>query len=216
MVLFTPDQSRDFRNAEPFPHLVVDNFWSDDELRMAAAEFPVPADPRWKTYPDPKEWGKRCMDDPSTWSRGVGQLMAHLCSEVMCEALEDLTGHRGLTPDPLGGGMHMTGTGGRLDMHVDFNIHPDGKRLRKLNLLVFLNDEWDREWGGTLYLGPGMEKAVVPTWNRTVIFECSEESWHGHPGPIEGDHWRKSVACYYYVPMDKAAEVTPHTTEWLR
>lgn len=213
MVLFTPDQAVKFRNADPFPHLVVDNFWSDDELSMAAAEFPEPADPRWKTYRDPKEYGKRCMDDPSTWSRGVAQFMSHMASEVMCESLEDLTGFRGLTADPIGGGMHMTGEGGRLDMHVDFNVHPDGKRLRKLNVLVFMNREWDFTWGGTLFLGQHEDKGILPIWNRMVIFECSDKSWHGHPEPVVGGHWRKSLACYYYVPMDVAVE--PHTTTWL-
>jgi hypothetical protein len=213
MVLFTPDQAREFRNADPFPHIVVDNFWSDDDLKLAAAEFPEPADPRWKTYRDPKEWGKRCMDEPHTWPRSVAQLMAHLQSPVMCEALEDLTGLRGLTADGLGGGMHMTGEGGRLDMHVDFNVHPDGKRLRRLNVLVFLNEEWNWEWGGTLFLGEKTDKGILPLFNKMVIFECSDKSWHGHPGPIVGNRWRKSLACYYYVPMD--SEVEAHTTTWL-
>lgn len=213
MVLFTPDQTREFRNADPFPHIVVDNFWSADELEMAAAEFPEPADTRWKTYRDPKEWGKRCMDEPNTWQRGVGQLMAHLQSEVMCEALEDLTGFAPLTGDYIGGGMHMTGTDGRLDMHVDFNVHPDGARLRRLNLLVFLNPEWEKEWGGVLYLGPNRDVEVVPAFNRMVIFACSDESWHGHPEPIVGNHWRKSLASYYYTPLE--GEVEAHTTEWL-
>ncbi|QEQ93687.1 hypothetical protein SEA_ZUKO_109 [Streptomyces phage Zuko] len=213
MPLFTPDQALAFRNAEPFPHIVLDGFWSDDELSMAAAEFPEPADPRWKTYRDPKEWGKRCMDEPHTWPRGVAQLMAHLQSPVMCEALEDLTGLRGITSDAVGGGMHMTGEGGRLDMHVDFNVHPDGKRLRKLNVLVFMNREWNTEWGGTLYLGEDRDRAVFPGWNRMVIFECSDKSWHGHPEPIVGGAWRKSVAAYFYVPMDEVVEA--HTTTWL-
>lgn len=213
MVLFTPDQHRAFRNAEPFPHIVVDNFWSDDELSMAAAEFPEPADPRWKTYRDPKEYGKRCMDEPSTWSRGVGQLLAHMASEVFCESLEDLTGFAPLTADAVGGGMHMTGEGGRLDMHVDFNVHPDGKRHRRLNVLTFLNPEWEREWGGVLYLGPNRDIEVLPVFNRMVIFACSDESWHGHPDPIVGGHWRKSLACYFYTPV--AEELIPHTTTWL-
>lgn len=215
MALFTPDQARDFRNAEPFPHIVVDNFWDFDELWECLQDFPKPSDPRWKTYRDPKEWGKRCMDEPSTWPRSGAQLVSHMASRVMCESLEDLTGLKGLTADPLGGGMHMTGQGGRLDMHVDFNVHPDGQRLRKLNLLVFLNPEWEKEWGGILRLGRAGEVSIVPKFNRMVIFECSDQSWHGHPEPIVGGHWRRSLACYYYVPRNQAETVEPHTTTWL-
>src|SRR3546814_17728606 len=97
------------------------------------------------------------MDDASQWGRGVGQFMAHMHSPVMCQALEELTGMEGLTADALGGGLHMTGTGGRLDMHVDFNVHPDGQRLRRLNVLTFLARDWDPEGGGVLYLGENKE-----------------------------------------------------------
>src|SRR3546814_8116284 len=99
------------------------------------------------------------MDDASQWGRGVGQFMAHMHSPVMCQALEELTGMEGLTADALGGGLHMTGTGGRLDMHVDFNVHPDGQRLRRLNVLTFLARDWDPAWGGVLYLGENQERS---------------------------------------------------------
>src|SRR3546814_2937191 len=131
----------------------------------------------------------------------------------MCQALEELTGMEGLTADALGGGLHMTGTGGRLDMHVDFNVHPDGQRLRRLNVLTFLARDWDTAWGGVLYLGENQEVEVVTAWNRMVIFACSDVSWHGQPEPDVGDHWRKSLACYYYTPKDR--DVSAHTTTWL-
>lgn len=215
MVLFTPDQVRSFQNADPFPHIVVDNFWDHDLLARAYEQFASPADPRWKTYRETQEWGKRCMDEPLTWSNGVAQMMSHMASPSVVEALEDLTGFKGLTADWVGGGAHMTGEGGRLDMHVDFNVHPDGKRLRKLNVLVFMNPEWDPLWGGVLYLGEHKEVEVIPTWNRMVIFECSDKSWHGHPEPVTRDQWRRSLACYYYVPVSEGDDVQPHTTTWL-
>lgn len=210
---FTPEQAEAFKNAKPFPHLVVDGFWSDTELELCAAEFPD-AHGNWTMYGDPRERGKRCMDNPAFWGPNVMQTMAHLSSPVMIQALEELTGLKGLTCDTIGGGMHMTGEGGLLDMHVDFNVHPDGQRLRRLNVLTFMNREWDSEWGGTLYLGENREVSVFPGWNRLVIFECSDVSWHGHPEPIvAGDHWRKSLAAYYYVPLDQP--VSTRDTTWL-
>lgn len=213
MPLFTPRQAEEFKNAKPFPHLVVDGFWSDTDLELCAAEFPEPSDRRWKTYPDPKEYGKRALDDPNQWGRGVGQFMAHCSSPAMLDALEQLTDIAPLSADAVGGGMHMTGTDGRLDMHVDFNVHPDGQKIRRLNVLTFMARDWDPEWGGVLYLGENKEVEVVPAWNRMVIFACSDVSWHGHPDPIIGDHWRKSLACYYYTPKDR--DVSARTTTWL-
>src|SRR3546814_1088592 len=64
--------------AQPFPHIVVDGFWSDTDLELCEMEFPSPADSLWRTYPDPKEYGKRAMDDDSQWGRGVGQFMAQI------------------------------------------------------------------------------------------------------------------------------------------
>lgn len=201
-----------FAAATPFPHLVLDNLWPDNELRAAAAEFPPGDDPRWMTYPDPKEYGKRAGDH-RMWGPATRRFFTIARSQDTCRRLEDLTGIGPLTADDVGGGMHMTGPGGRLETHVDFNVHPSLPLERRLNLLVFLNDEWDREWGGVLYLGRQREVEVVPLFNRTVIFACSSESWHGHPDPVVGEHWRRSLACYYYAPL--RPETGPaHTTVW--
>src|SRR3546814_19268220 len=124
------------------------------------------------------------MDDASQWGRGVGQFMAHMHSPVMCQALEELTGMEGLTADALGGGLHMTGTGGRLDMHVDFNVHSDGQRLRRFNVLTFLARDWDPAWGGVLYMGENQEGEVVPAWNRRA--GRSEEGRDGKEGISTG------------------------------
>lgn len=197
--------------TDPFPHVVIDGMWSADTLRRAADEFPGPEDPRWITYPQPEEWGKRAGDQ-RMWGPAVSHAMGELKSDRTCTMLEQLTGLSGLTPDDLGGGMHLTCTGGRLDMHRDFSVHPDG-RERKLNMLVFLNDEWEREWGGTLYLGRDRQVGVLPVFNRTVIFECGPESWHGHPEPVVSGQCRKSLACYWYGPPREGVPV--HSTVWM-
>lgn len=196
---------------KPFPHAVLDGIWSTDTLDMAAAEFPGAEDPRWITYPQPEEYGKRA-GDARMWGPAVSHAMEILRSGWTREGLEKLTGIPGLSPDDLGGGMHMTCEGGRLAMHRDFSVHPDG-RERRLNMLVFLNEEWEREWGGVLYLGADREVEVMPTFNRTVVFECGPASWHGHPEPVTAGHCRKSLACYWYTPAREGVPV--HSTVWL-
>jgi hypothetical protein len=208
----TRDLRAAFQTAAPFPHAVIDGLWNPDQLRACAAEFPPATDPRWATYPDPKEYGKRAGDS-RMWGPVTQRffMQAHLAET--CELLEEWTGIGPLMADDLGGGMHVTGEGGRLDMHRDFNRHPSLPLERRLNLLVFLNEVWEREWGGVLYLGREREVEVLPLFGRTVLFACGPESWHGHPEPIVGEHWRKSLAVYFYAPL--RAETAPsHSTVW--
>ena len=196
---------------DPFPHAIADGLWPLDRLEAAAAEFPPPVDPRWVTYPQPQEWGKRC-GGPEMQGPVVRGLMAELAGAAQKAWLEELTGIEGLVPSAVGGGMHMTGDGGRLAMHRDFNVLPGTILERRLNVLLFLNAEWEREWGGVLYLGKDRQVEVLPVMNRMAVFECGPDSWHGHPEPVTGDHWRKSLACYWYAaprgPLDS------HSTIW--
>jgi hypothetical protein len=208
--LLTPHE---FAGAHPFPHAVLDRLWDPNWLSAMAAEFPATDDPRWSTYPDPKEWGKRA-GDARCWGPATRRWFEYIASDEVCEALAAATGIGPLTADTVGGGMHMTSEGGRLDSHVDFNLHPDNPGWeRRLNLLVFLNHDWRAEWGGVLYLGEHREVAVLPEFNRTVLFATSDESWHGHPDPIVGDHHRKSLAAYFYAPVRETTGPA-HSTVW--
>lgn len=191
---------REFRTAAPFPHAVLDGLWGSDELLSIRAEFPAYDAPGWIGYNDPEEAGKKAGPEPM-WGPATHAWFQKIRHPDFTDWLSDLTGIAPLTADTLGGGMHCTGPGGRLESHVDFSVHPHLPDLiRRINMLVFLNDEWEQEWGGTLYLGKDRDVTVLPTFNRTVIFETSSRSWHGHPEPIVGDCYRRSLACYFYAP----------------
>jgi hypothetical protein len=197
----------------PFPHAVVDDFWDADFLVACRNEFPIYEDYRWKTYNDPEEFGKKA-GGIEMWGPNTKEFFRRVRTSEFAEEMEATTGIDQLTADDIGGGMHMTGPDGRLEMHIDFNVHPTKPLERRLNMLVFLNDEWDASWGGVLYLGANKEVEVLPLFNRTVIFECSEASFHGHPDPIVGDHYRRSLACYFYAPLREGVLEKAHTTIW--
>jgi Rps23 Pro-64 3,4-dihydroxylase Tpa1-like proline 4-hydroxylase len=137
--------------------------------------------------------------------------------------LEQLTGIEGLVPDPYfaGGGLHETQSGGLLMVHADYNKHPELNLDRRLNLIIYLNEDWHDEYGGHLELWDrGLtrcEKKIAPVAGRAVIFSTKRDSWHGHPHPLacpEGMS-RKSIALYYYTngrPQEEGTDA--HLTLW--
>jgi len=208
--------TRDAWEPEPFPHAVIDGLWNPFDLNLILLEFPGPSNARWATYADPEERGKKAIDDPRHWGRNTRSFFHVTASAEFRAALRDMTGIEDLSSDEVGGGLHETGEGGLLGMHRDFNYNPNTGAPRRLNLLTYLNDGWDCSWGGCLYLGADQEKVVVPAFNRTVLFECGPESWHGHPDPIVGDHLRRSLATYYYTPPGSVDLGEGHSTVYRR
>jgi Rps23 Pro-64 3,4-dihydroxylase Tpa1-like proline 4-hydroxylase len=108
-------------------------------------------------------------------------------------------------------------------VHADFNFYKRLNLYRRLNLLIYLNENWKESWGGDLELwdrtGKRCVQRISPLFNRAVIFDTSNYSYHGHPRPLEcpEERSRKSVALYYYTveaPADD--DRTPHTTVFIQ
>lgn len=196
------------------PHAVYEDTWDPDLLRRVAQEFPPGSDARWRRYDNAHE--RKLGGDSHMWGPATRELMAQLRDDNWVQQLSDEFGIIGLTPDPEGGGMHRIDPGGFLDLHVDFNKSESGL-WRRLNCLVFLNENWTEADGGTLHLYDNGEPwlAWLPTFNRTVVFETSDHSYHGHPEPLPGPRPRLSVACYYFTEEPPPGVSPPHTTSWL-
>ncbi len=119
-----------------------------------------------------------------------------------------LIGVDGLIADPSleGGGLHQSTTGGFLNIHADFTVHPHNRKWqRRANILLYLNDDWKPEYGGDLELWSADMKEcvekVAPVANRVLIFTTDGTSFHGHPEPMpcpEGVA-RRSLALYYFT-----------------
>jgi hypothetical protein len=206
------DLTDSFRSVWPFPHAVLDGFLAPDRAVALARDFPEPAAMRGGTsYETEHEHAKIGLGDRTRFPPAFRELADELSSAAFLTWLSEATGIDGLVADPLliGGGLHRMAGDGRLGLHVDFSeLMIGGQRYyRRLNLLLFLNLEWQTTWGGALELwesdGHGewsnrMPKLIVPRLNTCAIFETSHDSWHG-VSPLEAPRPRLSWASYYYT-----------------
>lgn len=209
----------DYRLARPYAHAVIDHFLPPEILERVLEEFPDPEKIDWIRYDSPEE-NKLATRAEAQMGPLTRRLLQQLNSSVFLEFLETLTGIGGLIPDPhfWGGGLHQIQRGGFLKVHVDFNYYRRLNLQRRLNLLVYLNQDWREEYGGHLELWNGdmsaCEKRILPVFNRCVVFSTTSTSYHGHPEPLtcpEG-RTRRSLALYYYTSTVYEGDADEHGT----
>jgi Rps23 Pro-64 3,4-dihydroxylase Tpa1-like proline 4-hydroxylase len=201
----------DFMLAEPFPHLVMDNFAPEATLRAVAAGFDCVSPDVWVHYDDLDERGKSACNRVEAMPVACRSFINALSSATAAQMCEWITGIDGLQPDAThyGGGLHVTEHGGFLGVHLDNERHPQTGLARRLNLVVYCTDwsqvgGWREEWGGQFELWDRAcsrpVKKIAPLWNRAVLFETSAHSFHGHSEPLRSppEVRRKSVAVYYW------------------
>jgi len=206
----------EWKSSRPFNHLVLSDFLNPDVAKKIAAEFPSYDSNAWKVYSNPLE-EKKLINDWDKFGSTTYQLFQFLNSPQFVGRLQSLTGDS-LSPDYglNGGGLHTHRRAGKLNVHLDYSIHPKLQLERRLNLLIYLTPEWQSDWGGALGLweqnerqdGPGqLVQSIVPYFNTAVLFDTTQNSWHGLPEPIKcpEDVSRNSLAVYYLcVPRDGA------------
>lgn len=203
-----------YASAQPFPHVVIDDFLDSALLRDLLPGFPTTDGQRF--FDRDQERFKYQIGPDGVRHAGLRNLLGELNRSAFIGFLEALTGIEGLIPDPwyLGGGLHETRAGGHLSIHADFNLHTRMKVERRLNLLIYLNDDWPSEWGGDLELWDREMRErrvkVAPLLGRAVVFNTDRDSFHGHPEPLAcpPDRARRSIAIYYYTAL-RADEAAP-------
>lgn len=212
-----------FQIAQPFKHVVIDGLFNDDFLRRVADEFYPADDVRWQHFENDKEGKLAVSNSEQHLPSLIRMFVRELNAESFLKQIAALTGIKGLIPDPyLGGaGMHCIPRGGKLGIHADFNVHPLMRIDRRLNLLIYLNKDWQESYGGHLELWDRemhqCVQRILPTFNRTVLFLTDDFSFHGHPNPLKcpPGRTRKSIAMYYYTngrPIEELKVLEEHDT----
>jgi hypothetical protein len=212
---------KQFGSAAPFEHVVIDDFCDDSKLRLLHSQIPDPIQ-------DGINRSRDYVFAKNKFEKSSFRSISHSFSELH----EDMTGNRfkmflreltgqDVFVDPAfhGGGIHQGGDGSFLDMHVDFNTHPlHEKWFRNLNILLYLNREWDPSYGGELKIrhrdNPDYTKLVEPLFNRCVIMFTRDYTVHGYDRiSFPPGRYRQSLAAYAYSEL--GAELTDHrTTVW--
>ena len=204
--------------AKPFPHIVIDDFipkdlaiqcynqMSQHEDWMFDSMMGYPEDERdsqvnkWWTPFDTDSKNRLESDMPAVW-----KCLQYFNSRPFLLFLENLTGIKDLIADVdfEGGGIHKIKNGGRLELHSDYNKHPNKDIWRRINLLLYLTPNWNYNGHLDLYEKDPLVKvkSILPTFNRAVIFNTTDDSIHGHPTPLvcPEEISRYSFALYYFT-----------------
>jgi 2OG-Fe(II) oxygenase superfamily len=199
-------QYRDqYNSATPFPHIVLPDFLDEDILDLCLREFPSPS--HSSAGYNRKQENLKFEFNPETLAGPLRSLFYSFNSMPFIGFMENLTGIKGLIPDPYfaGAGLHQVSKGGHLGIHTDFNFHPEMGLERRINVLIYLNKDWREEYGGCFEIWDrDMShccRRIVPAFNTCVVFNTSSISFHGNPVPVNHPDGtpRRAIALYYYT-----------------
>ena len=208
-----------YNSAQPFPHIMLDDFVDEAVLTQCLEEFPT-IELSGAGYRRNQE-NLKFEIKPEIMSAPLRSFFYSLNSQPFLGFLEGLTGIKGLIPDPhfVGGGFHVVAQGGHLNIHADFNHHELLNLERRINVLIYLNRDWQEAYGGNLELWDvkmtRRYERIAPRFNRCVIFSTSSSSFHGNPEPVNHPLQtpRRSIALYYYTATWDGSR-REHTTQF--
>lgn len=206
------DYAHAFKTAKPHNHLVIDGLLDPEIANEAFQNFP-----KLEQMDTLKDFRQHKAQDPAINKFHpifAEIIFQHLHSERCLNILSKITGIPDLTTDHqlYAAGLAQGGDGSFLNVHIDNSSHPVTHYYRRLNLLLYLNKNWTEGKGGHLELwSPDMLQsvAILPVFNRMVIFATDKQSWHGYRrvNTPDGDT-RKSINIYYFT------EQSPDKTDY--
>jgi len=191
-------------NASPYEHVVIPNFFKHEIAEKILKEFPDP-DTNWWRYDNPFEQKFLFNGFKDETHPIISRVFSGLNSNIFSNKVSSLTGINNLEPDPLlhSAGLHAYTRNGKVDIHLDYTMHPLIKKERRVSLMVYMSKDWRKQWGGALQLWNNdlshYEEVDTSTWNTGVFFKTSEDSYHGLPEPIRCPVgvYRKVIGLYY-------------------
>jgi len=199
---------QEFLGTHPVRFFKIDNFLQPsfaDEVHDAYPTFEQ-AKAQGRLFTAVNEKGKVQITDSALFPPPIKKLSDFLNGQEWLDTLSYITEMPNLLADVNlnGGGIHETGPQGHLDVHVDFNTMKETGWFRRLNILIYMNKKWQEDWGGNIELWDpevkSLQESFSPAFNRCVVFNTTEESFHGVSAvKCPEGKMRKSYAAYYYT-----------------
>lgn len=227
-IFFDGKNKLNFSTSTPYRFVSIDDFFKESFLRELIDHFPSggPSYDLFCVEDGGKPGTNYANSQPSSFPEPFKKLDELAKSAGFISLLESITGIDGLIYDPdyFGGGIRESKDKTFLPIHLDFNYHPKTRCHRRLNLLLYLNENWDTKWGGAIQVhkspydsaGKTMVAEFQPIANRVFIFETSETSWHGFSKLCcPSDQGRKAFSIYYYTQTRPEGQVPVRNTEYV-
>lgn len=196
-----------FAAATPFNHVIIDNFWEESVAQQLVAEIPDYTSTDWTVHYQSALEDKKACNHWDRFPATTYLAFTYLNSPEFVKIIEQIVGHDGVLTDIglHGGGWHCHHRGGKLNVHVDYSIHPKLKLQRHYNLIIYMTPDWDKRWNGGLELWSHNSETNQPNklidtvenrFNRAVLFDTTQNAWHGLPEDLTCPDgvYRKSMA----------------------
>lgn len=195
-----------YSNNKPFKYIIIDDFLKKSVASEFEKSFKINSE--WTNYSLVNNFKKFGLKKRNLFRKDCNQTLEDIASKRFIKILNFITNKKGLILDKSldGGGFHKVLNKGYLNIHVDFTSHHKHHNWKRvLNLLIYFNRNWKKKYNGYLqfYDSRGKEKkvSIMPKYNRCVIFNTNETSFHGHPESLNlpKNKSRNSFAVYFYT-----------------
>lgn len=209
--------NQEFCSAEPKPYVVIDNFLPIELAKSLEQECETIPSEYWSKFTRHGSYMEECINMlvAPVGDAFVGQMH----SQPMMHWLTELTGIEKMIPDPylVGAAYSRSYRDCSLKIHTDFNWNESIRCYRKLSFIIYLNEDWQEEWGGHLeFKDQNNDKTIAriaPMFNRAVIWQHDELGFHGFPDPLQcPEHKsRNTFRLFFYASNSEIDEKNlPH------
>ena len=197
--------SKNFKDAKPYPHLILDNFLIDPffkNLNLENYKLNKNNGRSFNTNLEKNKWTSK----NEILSKNLKLIIDELNKKEFLENLYKLTGITDLFSTPEGNtslaNYHEMYASGFLGTHVDHSSEPRTGLPHVLNIILYLSQDWKSSWGGSTILadknGRKIEKLIDFVPNRAVIFLHTPFSFHGVTEIKKSPIKRSTIYVDYY------------------
>jgi len=196
--------------SKPYRYVVIDNFFEKSLIDKLYNEYPSGDNKDWYKSRDDIHGTKNVLEQ-GLWALSKKEHIPDLWLNVLlklnslefCRLLERLTGISDLLPDDYNetgqwSGLRVMKKGSYQLIHSDSRVHPHLNLEKKLTIVGYLNKNWMEEDSGCLEIWNSdmtkCVKKVEPLFNRVILFENTETSYHGVP---KVNNYRRSFLASY-------------------